>query len=132
MSRFFNQNQQSQPHYDEKVPSPVADIEEVLETIRESADTQLSGIDGAVRNSSVDHLLDIAKKLDHPTDAPLETEHVRRKVRAMHACNRILTSKHNEDGLGIEAYRSLRTRLMRLLTLQGFGSLVVSSAVQGE
>jgi protein-tyrosine kinase len=111
MSKFFDQTQRAQDWSTRENLAKKLEIHQVLETVKDTMKTADSvGIDLA------EHRLDRCRKMvmPQPEDAPT------------------LSSNGGTNQQAAEAYRTLRTRLLRLQTTAGIHSVLFTSAVPGD
>lgn len=135
MSKFFNETNQAvrQAGNGSRAIKSDVDIQELVGTLKKN-------IEGLARTSS--NGSDLNPK---PLLAPRTTEEVAPQVAAARLQNcrpvrlpredgrSFLSRQYNSDlQAAVEAYRTLRTRLLRLQTKHGMRSLAISSTAQGE
>jgi capsular exopolysaccharide synthesis family protein len=130
MSKFFNETRSVQP----VVPAPASaevDIHELVGTLRQAA------THGSTQSTDAD-LKQLLKPLKESQGAFESIAHGRlEKCRAIRLPRNeeksfLVTQYNPAMQAAVEAYRSLRTRLVKQQTKNGTRSLVISSAAPGE
>ncbi|HEY1939449.1 MAG TPA: CpsD/CapB family tyrosine-protein kinase [Candidatus Angelobacter sp.] len=133
MSKFFNETRSSQKN--NPVPATAnIDIQELVGSLKQSMDSNGSP---AVHSSEID-LKQLLQPLQESRDVASQVAAGRlescRSIRLPRTEERsFLVSQYNPGmQAAVEAYRTLRTRLVKQQTRNGARSLVVTSGTQGE
>lgn len=136
MSRFFKQTQKANDRAKEEAPhdNRVLEVEKLLETIHQSVDEQLAGLEPPP-GSKVEAVLDVGQVSPSAACAVVECPTERyRQIRISRASERVFFPEDETIPAppALEAYRSLRTGLLRLQAKRSFRTLVISSSGQNE
>jgi protein-tyrosine kinase len=138
VSRFFKHTQKANGGA-ERAPreNPVLNIEQLLETINQTVDDQLAGIESAPQPApKVEAVLDAVQEERAPVACNVvefATERFR-QVRIPRLAERgfFPESEVTPAPPALEAYRSLRTRLLRHQAKRDFRTLAISSSTKSE
>jgi capsular exopolysaccharide synthesis family protein len=107
MSKFFNDTQKANQWAQQKLPNTDVDVREMLESLKQGPAPEAQ-----------------------PPEARLET------CRQVHVgtgqAHRLVLHQDDSSRAALEAYRGLRTRLMRIQAKAGLKSIAISSSLPGE
>jgi capsular exopolysaccharide synthesis family protein len=132
MSRFFNETRKPGSAQNGAPTVAPVDVEEAVETLKRGIPA------GAAEQASAASFEPLFSALNQSSEIASRVTAVR-----LESCRKIHLPRNNEKSflaaqynpgmqLAVEAYRSLRTRLVKRQTEKGTRSLVISSAEQGE
>jgi capsular exopolysaccharide synthesis family protein len=138
MSKFFKQTQRANEDHSQGISRSLdaapRSIENLLESINETVDEQASGLRTSPSDSKVEPVLDAAQNgqsvacevVEFPTE-PYGQMHISRSGERI-----LFPELATNSAPEMEAYRKLRTRVLRLQASRGFRTVVISSAAKGE
>lgn len=132
MSKFFNQMQQA-GRSPQKMQVQPPQVEQLLEQIQEVVDEQVSGIQ-LQESLALDNCIENLKSGLGGTGVAEFPQTSYRRFRVPRAAARVFFPEQ-EDKIappGLEAYRTLRTRLLRRQGADDIRSIVISSAAAGD
>ncbi len=137
MSRFFKRTEKANGGVPERPSrdSQALDVEKLLETIHQTADDQLSGLESSLRVPKLEAVLDAVQ--ESPSGAcdvvEFPTERYS-QIRVSRSAERVFFPEDETTPAppALEAYRSFRARLLRLQAKRHFQTVAVSSAAPNE
>jgi len=135
VSRFFKQTQKANGGVPERSPreSQALNVEKLLETIHQTVDDQLAGLEPSLRAPKLETVLDAVQ--ENPSVACDVVEfptHRYRQIRVSRLAERVFFPEGETTPAppALEAYRSFRARLLRLQAKRHFRTIAVSGSAQ--
>jgi capsular exopolysaccharide synthesis family protein len=111
------------------------DLDKLLETIHERVDQQVAGLDSSLPAPQAEAVLHGPQEDPSPACTVMEFPTERyRQIHVSRACERVFFPENETIPAppALEAYRSLRTRLLRLQAKRAFRTVAISSSEQNE
>ncbi len=136
MSKFFKRTQKGNESLTPSVSQPIdmLNVDKLLETINRGVDDQLSGLDALPADAKIATALDAAQ--EGPSVGVVEfPSNGYRLVRIPRDPRRLFFPEDDEDTPAppaLEAYRSFRTRVLRLQARRQFRTVAITSAAKND
>ncbi len=134
MSRFFKQTQKANGRAKKEAAhdNRVLDVEKLLETIHQNVDEQIAGLESSPTAPDVETVFTAVE--DGPSVAVAEFPGRYRQMRISRGQEKVFFPEDETDTAApaLEAYRSLRTRLLRLQAKRNFRTMAISSSGKNE